>query len=146
MDNPIRFRPHHFLCMLTYIGKGYSEAFIQNYDHLIDRLNTGDCEIILINGPDDMCAPRLCDPTDTECHCRESHITERDAEALADIQKIPEFASVKIGSSLKLTKTLINRLRDVYKTGEIRTACIGCEWKSLCDGIAENNFKGTKLK
>lgn len=30
MPDPVRYRPHHFLCSLGYEGKGYSEAFTDN--------------------------------------------------------------------------------------------------------------------
>jgi uncharacterized protein len=146
MDNIIRLRPHHFLCMLTYIGKGYSQAFIDNYSRIIHELNTGDKTIELINGADDICAPRLCDANETECHCRESHIDDRDNEALSDIRKMSEFSDLKIGNRINLTENLIKSLRKAYKENTIRTACIGCEWKDLCDGITHENFKGTKLK
>lgn len=146
MDSVIRLRPHHLLCMLTYIGKGYSQAFVDNYSRIIDELNTGDKTIELINGADDICAPRLCDKNDKECHCLENHINDRDNEALSDISKIPEFPDLQIGNRINLTENLIKSLRKAYKTNIIRTACIGCEWKDLCDGIAHDNFKGTKLK
>ena len=145
-EDCLSIRPHHLLCMLTYIGKGYSDVFVESYDQVINQLKSGQHDIVIVRGPDAICAPRLCDPSDTECHCRESHINDRDDEALADLNKMPEFAMLDIGSTLKLTKNLINRLRDVYKKGSIRTACNGCEWKDLCDGISHDNFKGTKLK
>lgn len=147
MDNqPIRFRPHHLLCMLTHVGKGYSETFIQNMGDILEQINQGNHDIILEYGPDDICAPRLCDKSDTTCHCRENHITDRDNEALADFENHAEFSMFKIGNRFKLTKDLINRLRIVYKTQDIRTACKDCEWYDLCTDIAHNGFKGTKLK
>lgn len=146
MDNIIRFRAHHLLCMLTYIGKGYSQSFTDNYDRIINQLNMGDKTIELINGPDDMCAPRLCDENDTNCHCRENHIDDIDQEALSDIRKMPEFMDLQVGHRIQITENLIKSLRKAYKDNTIRTACIGCEWKDLCDGIAHDNFKGTKLK
>lgn len=131
--------------MLAYIGKGYSDAFVRNYDQVIEQLNKSECDILVIAGADDICAPRLCDPDDTECHCRESHIDDRDQEAIADIRKLNGFENLTVGKPFKITKSLIKVLRNAYKANEIRTACIGCEWKSLCDDIAANDFKGTKL-
>jgi hypothetical protein len=34
--------------MLTYVGKGYSQSFTDNYDRIIDELNIGDKAIELI--------------------------------------------------------------------------------------------------
>ena len=30
----IKLRAHHLLCLLTYVGKGYSPAFTANYDRV----------------------------------------------------------------------------------------------------------------
>ena len=35
----VRLRAHHLLCMLTYVGKGYTAAFTANYDRIVERLN-----------------------------------------------------------------------------------------------------------
>lgn len=145
-SDAIRFRPHHLLCMLTHVGKGYSETFTQNMGEILEQINQGETDVILEYGPDAICAPRLCDKDDTTCHCLELHITDRDNETLEDFAKRPEFSMFKIGNRFRLTKNLINRLRDVYKTHEIRTACKGCEWYDLCTDISDNGFKGTKLK
>jgi hypothetical protein len=147
MDSPpIRLRPHHLLCILNHVGKGYSERFTQNMGEILEQINEGDRDIILHHGPDAICAPRLCDKDDKTCHCLELHITDRDNEALGDFAKFPEFSLFKIGNRFRLTKDLINRLRAVYKTQEIRTACKGCEWYDLCTDISNNGYKGTKLK
>ncbi len=52
----VELRPHHLLCMLTYVGKGYSPAFCANYDAVLARLSAGE-EILLVDGPDSVCAP-----------------------------------------------------------------------------------------
>lgn len=139
MNKIIRFRPHHLLCFLTYMGKGYSDKFTANFDALIDEINKGKVTIEIVDVPDDICAPRLCDESDDICHCYDKSITERDNTVLADLK-------YAYGDKIHLTKDLIEKLRHDYKAGTIRAACIGCEWKELCDGIAEENFKGTKLK
>lgn len=145
-DTPVRLRPHHLLCILTHVGKGYSDVFTKNMGEVLNLLNRREVDIVLDYGPDVICAPRLCDKNDTTCHCLESHITDRDNEALADFKNFPEFSMFKIGNHFKLTKDLIKNLRDVYKTDEIRTACKGCEWYDLCTDLSRSGFKGTKLK
>ena len=37
----VRLRAHHLLCLLTYVGKGYSPAFTANYDKVVRRLGEG---------------------------------------------------------------------------------------------------------
>ena len=39
---PIKFRPHHFLCTLGFRGKGYSLGFVRNYKKIVQQLNDDD--------------------------------------------------------------------------------------------------------
>ena len=48
----VRLRPHHLLCLLTYVGKGYSPAFTANYDAIAMRIEQGE-ELLIVSGPDD---------------------------------------------------------------------------------------------
>lgn len=142
---PIRLRPHHLLCILTYVGKGYSESFIHNMDQIVKTLSTGQASINIDYGPDDICAPRVCDDTDASCHCYESQITDRDNNVLDDLKKHPEFSIIKLREDLILTEDLISKLRTAYKKEEIRTACRGCEWYDLCTTTSKADFHGVKL-
>lgn len=143
---PIRLRPHHFLCMLTYVGKGYSQSFTENYDVLIKKLNKGNVWVEVVSTPDDICAPRLCDSDDKTCHCYDASIIENDQEALRDFEKNPAFSMIRIGNRFRLTKNLIKELRAAYKENAIRTACNGCEWKSICNTLVQQDFEGSYLK
>lgn len=145
---PIKLRPHHFLCMLTYIGKGYSRAFKDNFGAVITALNTGKTAVEVVRGPDDVCAPRLCDPDD-DCHCREGVIADDDDTALADIQKLFETLQSPLafdyGAKLLLTPEIIRHLRTAYDNKTIRRACEGCQWFSLCTQVSEHNYKDAYL-
>jgi len=61
----VRLRSHHLLCLLTYVGKGYSAAFIANYDAIAKRLGRGE-DVLIVSGPDDICQPML---GEAESHC-----------------------------------------------------------------------------
>ena len=37
----VRLRPHHLLCLLSYIGRGYSPAFSANMTRVARRLGAG---------------------------------------------------------------------------------------------------------
>ena len=62
----IRLRAHHLLCLLTWAGKGYSPAFTAGFTVIATRIAAGEA-VVLVDGPDDVCAPMLDDPG---CHCR----------------------------------------------------------------------------
>ena len=73
----VRLRAHHLLCMLTYVGNGYSPAFVENYEVIAARLSAGE-EIELVAGPDDICVPLTADP---DAHCHGASVIERDRAA-----------------------------------------------------------------
>lgn len=51
----VKLRGHHLLCILTFVGHGYSRAFSDNYKAVVQRLNAGE-PVVLVDGPDDICA------------------------------------------------------------------------------------------
>lgn len=137
----IRMRPHHLLCMLTFVGKGYSPEFTANFERVMRLIASGNQEVEIVPGPDDLCAPLLNDPA---CHCRNASVLERDrlaAEALTDLLRQP----VLEGSILRLTQSVLDELRSAFRAGTIRKACRGCQWSDFCDEIAAKNFSETVL-
>ncbi|HVJ32856.1 MAG TPA: DUF1284 domain-containing protein [Terriglobia bacterium] len=161
----IRLRPHHLLCMLTYAGRGYTPRFTSGMDDLIARLGGGE-EILLIDGPDDICAPWLeearldgaagsiaaekaaAGQAGTEIrppHCHESRITQRDQKAAADIAALLQ-QEIKAGGRLRLDAALIARLRHAFRDNVIRSGCAACEWKDFCDSLGATDFLGCRLQ
>lgn len=136
----VRLRAHHLLCMLTYVGKGYTPDFCTNYDGIAARLTRGE-EIEIVDGPDDVCAPLL----STEApHCHNESVLVRDAEAAASVAALLD-APVKPGFRLSLDAMTLARFRAAFAAGTTRTACGGCEWSGLCDSVAGGGFQGTRL-
>lgn len=129
----LRLRPHHLLCTLTYIGRGYSPAFTANMDAICARLCTGETAII-VSGADDICAPLH--NTDQD-HCRNASVTTRDTSAAADL-------GIVVGASLT-PRAHLARWRKDFSAGIIRSACTGCPWHDLCTNIAASGFAGTKF-
>jgi len=156
----IRLRPHHLLCLLTYVGKGYSAAFIANLDRVADRLAGGE-GLELVEGPDDICAPLLpgaaaaglaaCAPPDPAQpgagaiqHCLAASVSARDALALDSLREfLPQ--PQQTGERLLLAMPLVARLRGLFATGHIRQACGGCEWQGLCTDVAAAGYAGVRL-
>ena len=137
----VRLRPHHLLCVLTYVGRGYSPAFTANMARVAERLGAGE-DIELVAGPDDICAPLLDGP---DPHCRRASVTERDRAAAHDLHDLLGF-DLRTGAHLMLDEDLIGRLREAFASDKIRPACTGCEWVDLCGSIAADGFDGVVLK
>nr|WP_250809611.1 DUF1284 domain-containing protein [Neorhizobium tomejilense] len=133
----VRLRPHHLLCMLTFVGEGYSPAFVASYRRLAGRLSAGE-PIEIVSGPDDICAPLL---SDEDAHCFGASVAGRDAAALADIARLLG-RELKTGAVITSNQALFEKLRRAFSAGVTRDACTGCEWSSLCDRIAGEDYKG----
>lgn len=136
----IRLRPHHLLCMLTYIGKGYNPDFVRNYDAIAARISAGEA-LDVVDGPDDICRPLLETPNP---HCFNDSVIARDRQAAADVAALLG-SDIHAGARLVLDAAEIALLRTHFATGGIRAACSGCEWSGLCDGIAAGGFREVRV-
>jgi hypothetical protein len=127
--------------MLTYVGKGYSPAFTDNYDKVIARLVAGE-DILIKAGPDDICEPLLATP---EPHCLRDSVIERDTKAMHDVSNLLG-RPLQIGDAVNLDAMMVGKFRDAFAKGQTRRACIGCEWFELCSAISKSGFQDTRLK
>lgn len=139
----LALRAHHLLCMLTYVGNGYSPEFTHNFDGLISRLATGE-DVLLVDGPDAVCAP-LCESEGACAHCHGAQVRVRDQRAAQDLMPLLG-RSLGPGTRLRLDVVVLNRLRTAYASGDIRGACVGCEWANLCASIASTGYEGARLR
>jgi uncharacterized protein len=136
----VKLRPHHLLCMLTFVGKGYSPEFVANFEEIIKRV-AEEKIVQIVDGPDDICAP-LC--MDAECHCFRASVTQRDVLALDALSNLME-EPVQSGMTLKLSVPMLERMRVAFVEGSTRAACEECSWQTLCTSIASEKFEGSKL-
>lgn len=136
----IRLRVHHLLCLLTYVGKGYTPAFTANYDGIAERLSRGE-DILLVAGPDDICAPLLGEP---EPHCLRESAAERDRLAAADVEDLLA-RPIRTGTRLDLDAAILARMRQAFSAGLVRKACQGCEWAGLCSAIATDGYRDARV-
>jgi uncharacterized protein len=139
---PVRLRGHHFLCILTYKGAGYSEPFIANMDAKVQAIAAGQ-DVQLVIGPDDICAGFTDKCRETVDHdCKVADTLQLDQLA---IDAVSNLLQRDLSHAVPLKGTDIATLRDAYAKGSIRAACTDCSWKSFCDDIALEGFAGTKL-
>lgn len=136
----VRLRPHHLLCLLTYVGKGYDAAFVRNCDGVAARIGEGEA-IEIVAGPDDICAPLACS---RDRHCLEARVSERDRLAARDVGAL---LGRPIGPGVRLTLSpeRLARMRAAFAEGSIRSGCAGCEWHALCTAVARAHYAGARL-
>lgn len=136
----VRLRPHHLLCMLTYVGRGYSPAFVSNFDRLAARIDAGEA-VEIVSGPDDICAPLLCE---ADCHCGEARVDRRD-EIAAALVELVLGGTVSSGRRFDMTPERTARLRCAFFDGTLRGACDGCQWFDFCTRIADSGYEGVRI-
>jgi uncharacterized protein len=129
LSDPIRYRPHHFLCALGFEGKGYSESFTANMTAIVMgrlRAEGGDATVIEVTGAtDDICAPcpkrrgRLCTNQDKintldRAHAAALHLAPRERLTWGEAKA---------------------RIRAHVPPGSLKTLCAGCEWEpyGMCE-------------
>lgn len=139
---PVRLRGHHFLCLLTYKGLGYTPAFVENMTAIATRINAG-AKVILHPGPDDICDALT--PADRAA-C--NHDCAKPETAALD--EMAEKATVGVlghglGEAFLLDAEKVAHLRVAFLAGESRAACGMCRWRAVCDEIAGSGFAQTLL-
>lgn len=139
----ISLRPHHLLCILTYVGKGYSVDFVNHFDEIIRRINGGERIIHLTEGPDDICAGNK-DGTCGEGRCDSLRRHQADILAADDIESALSIP-IRAGQTLTLTPELIRQLRESFSNGTVRRACTACVWRDLCTEVEKAGYGGARL-
>ncbi|MBM7323703.1 DUF1284 domain-containing protein [Agrobacterium sp. S2] len=127
--------------MLTYVGKGYTSGFVENYDRVADRLNAGEEDIELVDGPDDICEGLLCE---SHAHCFNEGVVKRDETARVSVSVLLG-ETLAAGKRLQATPDFLAKMRLAFAAGDIMQACRGCQWNRLCDRIAASGFAGVKI-
>ncbi len=136
----IRLRPHHLLCALTFVGEGYTDAFVVNFRALLARIDTGE-PIEIVAGPDDICAPIV---ANDDAHCLLERIALRDARTIASLTADSELAPLLAGGVLGENR--VSALRVAFAHGTVRGACEACSWHDLCTTIAGDGYDRSLLR
>jgi hypothetical protein len=139
---PVRLRGHHFLCMLTYKGLGYSAPFIATMTEVIGRVDAG-APLELASGPDEICAglTEACRAA-TGHDCLDPDTLRMDAVARADVERL---LGRDLSVAAPVTSGEVARLRAAFAKGDVRRACAACPWHAICTRIAEGGFGDAML-
>jgi uncharacterized protein len=139
---PVLLRGHHFLCMLTYKGMGYSKPFVTNMSVVIARIAHG-APVQLVAGPDAICGG-LTDACRSasghDCHASDTVAMDQMA-----IEAVSAELQRDIGLSAAITANEVAVLRAAFTSGAIRKACVRCPWFDTCTSIAEGGYEGVHL-
>ena len=139
---PVRLRGHHFLCILTYRGYGYTPGFVANMTDIVAGIGRGR-PVQLVEGPDAICGGLSAEDRRTCSHdCGRAETLELDRLA---VEEVSNLLGTDIGGQTTIDKAMVARLRDAFATHSIRSACRRCPWSEFCTEIAAEGFAQTKL-
>ena len=119
----LHLRPHHLLCLQTFVGRGYSEEFVEHMTLVKRQLTANPLTLItLVSGTDDLCS-HCPNCVDGQCTSEKPALFDKLVEEkLAVLSRCQEPVPVLDGipNDLRITEDLI------------AACCPECEWKNLC--------------
>ena len=124
----VQIRAHHAFCLQGFQGKGYSDAFVQNFAAILAKLKKDpDQKIQLVVGQDDFCKP--C-PHHHEQGCQkfdhaDAHRRGLDEAALAILH-------LKKNQALSFSALLTQSKNTVTAKNQVTAVCGECPWQSSC--------------
>jgi len=126
---PVRLRGHHFICLQFFRGEGYSDEFVENLAHVVERATTD--RALIASGVDNVCA--ACPELGPDNRCASESAGGED-----EIARIDELALDVLGASagqrLSLSEARELLEADAMGVGLWRAnACDGCTWETVCE-------------
>lgn len=139
---PVQLRGHHFLCILTYRGFGYTPDFVANMSAIVADIAAGR-PVRLVAGPDHICGGLSpADRIACDHDCAQEETRRLDEIAVAEIGS---HLGVNFADDITILPEMVSRLRALFAAGTIRGACRNCNWSDFCTTIAAGSFNETRL-
>lgn len=119
----LHLRPHHLLCLQTFVGRGYSEEFVEHMTFVKRQLAADPLTpITLVSGADDPCA-----------HCPNCVGGQCTSEKPALFDRLVEKKLAVLPCCREPVPVLEGLPNELRITENLLAACCpGCEWKDLC--------------
>jgi hypothetical protein len=139
---PVQLRGHHFLCILTYRGYGYTPAFVENMTDIVAAIGRGR-PVRLVSGPDAICGGLTAEDRHACNHdCGKAETMELDRLA---VEEVGDLLGLDLSGRIEIDQSMVARLREAFAARSVRSACRRCPWSDFCTEIAAESFAGTKL-
>lgn len=120
----IRLRPHHALCLQTYVGKGYSDAFAENMTKISQALAKRPTQMVHFTlGADEICEA---------CPNLQNGVCSKE-DSCAELDRL-SWEAMKLGCGEVLTWAEATQLvqQNLLETGTYHALCDGCTWEGIC--------------
>ncbi len=132
---PLQYRPHHFLCTVGFVGKGYSPDFVANFARIQQQLESDqghETWIEVVEQTDSICAP---------CPNRRESLCETQSKIETLDRSHSEVLGLKPGNQIQWgnAKRLV---AERFSEERMEEACAPCSWREL--GVCQSALR--KLK
>ena len=121
----MRIRGHNLLCVLGFVGKGYSPGFVANMRMVVGSLGEA-AEVLVVDGPDAICA--ACPKLGTGGCALHGEDTE--PAIVAQDHEVMDRLGIGVGEAV-LWGEIRERIRDQVAPDDLDTICGACPWASL---------------
>ena len=121
----MRIRPHHALCAQFFVGKGYSEQFVEHMYRVLAELDRDDALATLVDECDDIC---------TACPNNRNGICETTAKVSAIDRRAAEAMGLKPGYTLFWRDICALARHNIIGPGRLPEICKDCEWIDIYSG------------
>ena len=119
----MKLRPHHALCTQFFVGKGYSEQFVNHMFRVLAELNREGAIVTLTEECDEICAA---------CPNNRSGSCETALKVAAIDHRVMEALNLKPGDTLHWKDLCALARRDIIEPGRLLEICADCEWIGIC--------------
>jgi len=129
----ICLRPHHLLCLQTFVGHGYSPEFTAHMTIVQKQLTTDPLTpITLVNGPDDLCG-HCPNCVDGSCTSPKPAVFDHLVGQKLNTTEDTENAAPKHTDASDSPLTLHGIPSILHMSEQLLAECCpDCEWKELC--------------
>lgn len=118
----IRLRPHHGMCLAYFEGKGYSDSFTVNMQHMLEIFENG-TDVELTAAGDEIC--KAC-PNLQNGSCLSAELVGGfDREVL-------KACNLKEKAHMTFHEFVDNVQRNVIESGKRVEICGNCQWNEIC--------------
>ena len=126
-------RPHHLLCLQTFVGHGYSPEFTAHMTIVQKQLTTDPLTpITLVNGPDDLCG-HCPNCVDGSCTSPKPALFDHLVAQKLNTTEDTEDAAPKHTDASDSPLTLHGIPSILHMSEQLLAECCpDCEWKELC--------------
>ena len=133
IKHTICLRPHHLLCLQTFVGHGYSPEFTAHMTIVQKQLTTDPLTpITLVNGPDDLCG-HCPNCVDGSCTSPKPAVFDHLVGQKLNTTEDTENAAPKHTDASDSPLTLHGIPSILHMSEQLLAECCPyCEWKELC--------------